>query len=780
MVRQAVDSASKFDAYVDQFESAWAQGPPGEIESFLPPVGDEFRNRVLLELVRVDLERRWDQGDDTSIDVYLEEYPELRTDRASLGDLAYEEYRLRLQAHRPKRSDVFARQYGVDVSAWPAGETVEDTTAIRAARESTFRILETESERLVGGIVAFPELGSEFLGFRLVERLGQGKFSAVYLATQADLADRQVVLKLSTELWSESQKLARLQHSNIVPVYSVHHEGRIQALCMPYLGRHTLDQLLGAPASFGADRNGNDMHISLETGTRSNRSMVAPAVDGTSGAMLRTARVPHALTPDSDWKGSAKNAPPISIDGLPAAVQRWARAVSGPVGQSLDRIGSEREKACCDLIARLGDGVAHAHRRGIVHRDLKPANVLITEDGEPMLLDFNLSDDVVVGGRASAMVGGTVPYMAPEQLAAIISGERLDQRCDMFSLGVLLFQLLTGTLPFPVRSGSFAESIAHMISDRRRGDWQGILRRVASADVCSIVMRCLAPRAADRYASGEEMTRDLRNHMHDLPLESAPNRSPKQRVQKWLRRNRHRLTLGTVGTAAVRVITAASLVAGIQYRRVSRLTAEQDLRKTTAEIQEVLPLLEIPDLPLELRTEVRERAATVLARHDLTGPNGAVEKFLQSPGYYWLDATRRIELRQRIAELATALAHDLHDSPAPGRSTDERQCRSIAKRLSKAQTDTLAAIGNRDHSFVHEGPSIPRALEKLRNGNSRQPNRSWPRSCLDSPGTVSCGSCTAMRLRVNSGTMRPTRPIHGLGPCSPILRWRSSIGGLPA
>src|SRR5262249_37149420 len=87
--------------------------------------------------------------------------------------------------------------------------------------------------------------------------------------------------------------------------------------------------------------------------------------------------------------------------------------------------------------ARLADGLAHAHERGILHRDLKPANVLLTDEGQPMLLDFNLSVDAAQEtGAPAALVGGTLPYMAPEHLEALKgSSKPVDARSDIFGLG---------------------------------------------------------------------------------------------------------------------------------------------------------------------------------------------------------------------------------------------------------------------------------------------------------------------------------------------------------
>src|SRR5262249_14416532 len=128
-----------------------------------------------------------------------------------------------------------------------------------------------------------------------------------------------------------------------------------------------------------------------------------------------------------------------------------ARAAPAPVGwKQLER--RSYVDAVLWLGACLADGLAHAHERGILHRDVKPANVLLTDDGTPMLLDFNLGQDVKSGGEA--FIGGTLPYAAPEQLRAFqTNAGGVDARADVYSLGVLLHELLTGRSAFPHRAG---------------------------------------------------------------------------------------------------------------------------------------------------------------------------------------------------------------------------------------------------------------------------------------------------------------------------------------
>src|SRR5260370_508406 len=100
------------------------------------------------------------------------------------------------------------------------------------------------AERLADALASFPPVGGRFLGFRLCGELGQGALGRVYLARQGDLANRLVALKVSADVSGETQVLAQLQHTNVIPVYSVHRSGLLQAVCMPYLGATTLAHTL--------------------------------------------------------------------------------------------------------------------------------------------------------------------------------------------------------------------------------------------------------------------------------------------------------------------------------------------------------------------------------------------------------------------------------------------------------------------------------------------------------------------------------------------------------
>jgi serine/threonine protein kinase/formylglycine-generating enzyme required for sulfatase activity len=156
------------------------------------------------------------------------------------------------------------------------------------------------------------------------------------------------------------------------------------------------------------------------------------------------------------------------------------------------------------MIERIAEALDHAHQTRLIHRDIKPSNILIEESsGAPYVADFGLAireEDYLQDGR----VAGTPSYMSPEQIRG--EGHRLDGRSDLFSLGVVMYQMLTGKLPFP---GQTHEEIAHEITTieaipprHLKGDLPGELERVC--------LKLLRKRASERYSSGRELAEDLR------------------------------------------------------------------------------------------------------------------------------------------------------------------------------------------------------------------------------------------------------------------------------
>lgn len=156
------------------------------------------------------------------------------------------------------------------------------------------------------------------------------------------------------------------------------------------------------------------------------------------------------------------------------------------------------------LIRKIADGLMHCHDQGIIHRDMKPENVLISPDGQPVILDFGLtltkgSHRVTYANFSSA--AGTPDYMAPEQ----IEGQRGDQRTDIYAIGIMLFELLSGRTPFE-GDNNLAVMAQHL---------QGAIPRLdkeipsVSPQLAATVAKCLQRNPADRYASLHEFIHDL-------------------------------------------------------------------------------------------------------------------------------------------------------------------------------------------------------------------------------------------------------------------------------
>jgi serine/threonine protein kinase/predicted Zn-dependent protease len=392
-----------------------------------------------------------------------------------------------------------------------------------------------------------PEIGDRFLDFELIDTLGEGAFGQVFLARQGDLADRLVAVKISADLLDEPAKLARLQHAAIMPVYSTHRTNALGAVCMPFYGRATLADLCSSLRRLGTIPLSGQAFISTVKSKR--RGSARPA------SAHPEAIIPSRLA-ESSHAEPAPASPPEADDAIPHPLEALAR---------LDYVD-----AILLTGVRIAEGLAHAHERGIVHQDLKPANILITDEGLPMILDFNLARDLRSAvGAVRAQVGGTIPYMSPEQSAHFrdkSSTAEIDGRSDLYSLGLILAQLLTGNLPFAAPPGTPSEQLPPMLADGR-GAMPSLRARnpAIGPAVESILRKCLEPDPARRYQSAQAFVEDVQRHRADLPLLHAPNPCFSERAQKWVRRHPR---LASPQTALLAVAVVLLAVAGLSVRGV--------------------------------------------------------------------------------------------------------------------------------------------------------------------------------------------------------------------
>jgi len=226
------------------------------------------------------------------------------------------------------------------------------------------------------------------------------------------------------------------------------------------------------------------------------------------------------------------------------------------------------------LVAAVADAVHHAHTRGVVHRDLKPANVLVRADGRPKVLDFGLARTVAGDAALDSMhtrtgdVLGTLAYMSPEQLR----GAGVDARSDVYALGVLAYEALSGALPLDVGGQALAE--AARIVETRDPARLGTRDRDLAGDLETVVAKALEKEPARRYASAAEFAADLRRVLDDEPVEARPP-SAWYQATKFARRNRGFVTgiASVFGVLVAGVVVSTSLYFDKEHQRLTAVTA---------------------------------------------------------------------------------------------------------------------------------------------------------------------------------------------------------------
>lgn len=319
-----------------------------------------------------------------------------------------------------------------------------------------------------------PEVGSSIDDFLLVDHLGEGAFAKVYLAHQKSL-HRTVALKISKERSEEAQTLAQLDHPNIVRVYDERRaRGReLRLLYMEYVPGGTLEDVIRRARSVPAEARSGRLVLDAVDAALSQRGE-EPPLDSMLRARLQKASWPEAV---------------------------------GILG------------------AQLATALDYAHGQGVLHRDVKPANVLLAPSGRARLADFNISfSSRLEGARAAEYLGGSLPYMAPEQLAACSpyhegAAEDLDERSDIYGLGMLLWELLAGSppLPGPTPGAAWKVQFADLVGSRRAGvpaSAVADLPRGTPEMLIDVLRACLDPDPARRPVSGARLARRLELCLH--------------------------------------------------------------------------------------------------------------------------------------------------------------------------------------------------------------------------------------------------------------------------
>ena len=269
------------------------------------------------------------------------------------------------------------------------------------------------------------------------------------------------------------------------------------------------------------------------------------------------------------------------------------------------------------LLTEICQAVQHAHQKGVVHRDLKPANILVTPEGRPRILDFGVAratdadlQTATLQTDAGQLVG-TVPYMSPEQINA--DPESLDTRSDIYTLGVILYEMLSGRLPYPVRSSRLAEA-ARLITEARPEPLTVDGRRLDD-DLDTILGKAMEKDPERRYQSAAELGADIQRFRDSEPILARPPAMSYQ-LRKFVRRNR--ALTGAVAAAAVSLALGIGAVLWFAIDATEgRRVAELERDKANAISQFLNDMLASVDPELSLGREVTVREILDVASESL-------------------------------------------------------------------------------------------------------------------------------------------------------------------
>jgi serine/threonine protein kinase/tetratricopeptide (TPR) repeat protein len=402
-----------------------------------------------------------------------------------------------------------------------------------------------------------------------------------------------------------------------------------------------------------------------------------------------------------------------TADGSPFFTMKYA--TNGSLLQARDSLRQEPRQSVL-LMAKVAQAVQYAHEQGVLHRDLKPGNILLDGRGEPLVSDFGLArcEEIASHLTRSLTSFGTPGYIAPEQADG--PAAQLTPASDIYSLGAILFELLTGRAPF---LGDNAFGVMKQSAEKPAPKLRTLAPHL-DRDLETICARCLEREPSSRYRSAGSLAQDLLNWLEGRPIAARPV-SRRARLWRWSSRNR----LLAASLIAASLLGVLSIVRGIHNRTLQRAADEQLLHSRSVA---VLPFLDLdtaaPDEGLALRfaTGLQDQLSSIgPARVTNAGPlTGSTADELQQIARLTKARTLLTGTKRHVGS-GTRISVRLLDAATGelllARSWENSGNEESASRLDDAAARSLYPIINRKDTIDHADAGLDAGL---RNNDTRE------------------------------------------------------------